>query len=91
MEENKKKLIVIDENGAEKEAEILSTFKIKESSMDYILYTLNEIDENNMIKIYASRLIDNGESYSFANIDSDEEWASVKQVMKQIANSEKKE
>lgn len=91
MEENKKKLIVIDENGAEKEAEILSTFKIKESGIDYILYTLNEIDENNMIKIYASRLIDNGESYSFANIDSDEEWASVKQVMKQIANSEKKE
>ncbi|MDD4027658.1 MAG: DUF1292 domain-containing protein [Bacilli bacterium] len=91
MEENKKKLIVIDENGAEKEAEILSTFKIKESGIDYILYTLNEIDENNMIKIYASRLIDNGESYSFANIDSDEEWASVKQVMKQIANSGKKE
>lgn len=89
MEENKKKLIVIDGNGVEKEAEVLSTFKIKESDKDYILYTLNEIDENNMIKIYASRLVDNGESYSFENIDSDEEWVSVKEVMKQIAKAGK--
>lgn len=91
MEENKKKLIVIDENGAEKEAEILSMFKINESDKEYILYTLNEIDENNMIKIYASRLVDNGESYSFANIDSDEEWISVKQVMKEISKAGKEE
>ncbi len=87
MEENKKKLIVVNEDGSETEAELLIIFKLKETGKEYVLYTLNETDENNMIKIYSSRLVDNGESYSFETIDSDEEWISVKEVMKQIAKS----
>lgn len=87
MEENKRKLIVVDENGTETEAEVLTIFTLKETNLDYVLYTLNEVDENSMVKIYASRLIENGESYSFEAIESDEEWAKVKEVMKQIAKT----
>ena len=69
-------------------AEILREFTIKKYNKDYILYTLNEIDENEMIKIYASELIKKDNMYSLGAISSDEEWVAVKEVMKNIAKSE---
>ncbi|CCY44846.1 uPF0473 protein SSIL_1507 [Clostridium sp. CAG:1193] len=88
MNENKTKIIVLDETGNEKEAEILSAFSIKKYNKNYILYTLNEVDENDMIKIYASELIEKDNMYSLGVIESDEEWAAVKEVMKEMAKSE---
>ena len=61
---------------------------MKKYTKDYILYTLNEVDENEMVKIYASELIKKDNMYSLAAIESDEEWAAVKEVMKDIARSE---
>ena len=88
LNENKTKIIVLDETGNEKEAEILSAFSIKKYNKNYILYTLNEVDENDMIKIYASELIEKDNMYSLGVIESDEEWAAVKEVMKEMAKSE---
>lgn len=88
MDDNKRKIVVLDETGNEKEAEILSAFTLKKYSKDYILYTLNEVDENEMVKIYASELIQKDNMYSLGPIESDEEWAAVKEVMKDIAKSE---
>ena len=88
MNENKTKIIVLDETGNEKEAEILSAFSIKKYNKNYILYTLNEVDENDMIKIYASELIEKDNMYSLGVIESDEEWAAVKEVMKEIEKTE---
>ena len=88
MNENKRTIVVLDESGNEKEAEILSAFTIKKYNKNYILYTLNEVDENEMVKIYASELIEKDNMYSLAAIESDEEWTAVKEVMKDIAKSE---
>lgn len=88
MDNKKRTIVVIDESGNEKEAEILSAFTIKKINKNYILYTLNEVDENEMVKIYASELIEKDNMYSLGAISSDEEWASVKEVMKDIAKSE---
>lgn len=88
MEEKKRTIVVLDDSGNEKEAEILSAFSIKKYNKDYILYTLNEVDENDMVKIYASELIEKDNMYSLGPIESDEEWAAVKQVMKDIAKNE---
>ena len=88
MDNKKRTIVVIDESGNEKEAEILSAFRIKKFNKNYILYTLNEVDENEMVKIYASELIEKDNMYSLGAISSDEEWASVKEVMKDIAKSE---
>jgi len=87
MKDEKRTIVVLDESGNEKEAEILSAFSIKKHGKDYILYTLNEVDENDMVKIYASHLIEKDGIYSLGPIDSDEEWTSVKEVMKDIARS----
>ena len=88
MDDKKKTIIVLDEAGNEKEAEILSAFTVKKYNKNYILYTLNEVDENEMVKIYASELIEKDNMYSLGAIESDEEWAAVKEVMKEVANSE---
>ena len=88
MNEKKITIVVLDESGNEKEAEILSAFTIKKYNKNYILYTLNEVDENEMVKIYASELIEKDNMYSLAAIESDEEWTAVKEVMKDIAKSE---
>ncbi len=88
MDEKKRTIIVLDESGNEKEAEILSAFTVKKFNKNYILYTLNEVDENEMVKIYASELIEKDNMYSLGAIESDEEWAAVKEVMKEVAKSE---
>lgn len=88
MDDKKKTIIVLDESGNEKEAEILSAFTVKKYNKNYILYTLNEVDENEMVKIYASELIEKDNMYSLGAIESDEEWAAVKEVMKEVAKSE---
>lgn len=88
MDDKKRTIIVLDESGNEKEAEILSAFSIKKYNKNYILYTLNEVDENEMIKIYASELIEKDNMYSLGAIESDEEWTAVKEVMKEVAKSE---
>lgn len=88
MNDNKRTMVVLDESGNEKEAEVLSAFSVKKYNKNYILYTLNEVDENEMIKIYASELIEKDNMYSLGAIESDEEWAAVKEVMKEVAKSE---
>ncbi len=88
MNDKKKSIIVLDESGNEKEAEIISAFTVKKYNKNYILYTLNEVDENEMVKIYASELIEKDNMYSLGAIESDEEWAAVKEVLKEIAKSE---
>ena len=88
MDNKKRTIIVLDESGNEKEAEILSAFTVKKYNKNYILYTLNEVDENEMVKIYASELIEKDNMYSLGAIDSDEEWSAVKEEMKEVAKSE---
>ena len=85
---DKRTMIVLDESGNEKEAEVLSAFSVKKYNKNYILYTLNEVDENSMVKIYASELIEKDNMYSLGAIESDEEWTAVKEVMKEVAKSE---
>ena len=89
MEENKRKIVVVTEDGSEKEAEVLVAFTLKDTNKDYMLYTLNEVEDNGdgngMVKIYATRLIEKDGMYEFEPIDTDEEWVKVKDAMKQMA------
>lgn len=81
----KEKFILVDETGTKKDAERLSLFKLKENNKIYIVYTLNEIDENDMIKLYVAILNDTDGVYSLQNIEEDAEWTTVKDAMRKIA------
>ena len=45
----KEKFVIIDESGTKKDAERLSLFKLKDNDKTYIVYTFNEVDENDMM------------------------------------------
>lgn len=81
----KEKFVIVDESGTNKDAERLSLFKMKDSDKTYIVYTFNEVDENDMIKLYVAILNDKDGVYSLENITDNDEWAKVKDAMRKIA------
>ena len=81
----KEKFVIIDDDGTKKDAERLSLFKLKDNEKIYIVYTLNEIDENDMIKLYVAILNDKDGVYSLENITEVDEWTKVKDAMRKIA------
>ncbi len=81
----KEKFVIVDESGTKKDAERMSLFKLKDSDKMYIVYTFNEVDENDMIKLYVAILNDKDGVYSLENITNDEEWVKVKDAMRKIA------
>lgn len=76
---NKNLFNVINEDGTPVSAEALIKFKLNDN--DYLVYTFNEINENEMIKIYVTGLT----SDSYKEISSDEEWNNVKDALKVFA------
>lgn len=81
----REKFVIVDETGTKKDAERLSLFKLKNSEKTYIVYTFNEVDDNEMIKLYVAILNDKDGVYSLENITDNEEWTSVKDAMRKIA------
>ena len=78
---------VINEEGIREEARILAKYKLSNKE-NYITYTYDEVNDNNMIKIYSTGItVDNG-IYSYKEIESDDEWTEIKEVMKSIARDE---
>lgn len=75
---------MVTPEGEEIEAEVLLFFKLKSNQKDYLIYTYNEKDKNNMITVYASAFVQNGEKCSLEPIESDQEWEQVKEIMRQV-------
>ena len=76
---NKNLFNVINEDGTPVSAEALISFKLNDN--DYLVYTYNEINENEMIKIYVTGITND----SYKVITSDEEWNNVKDALKVFA------
>lgn len=82
------KLELIKSDGTREVLDILSSFTIKNKDVDkkYILLTLNEVDQNGLIKILASEVVDDNK---LVKIASNEDWMMVKNVMRAIISSSK--
>lgn len=89
--EEKRMVVVIDKEGKERQAEVLAIFTIHEYNKKYILYTFDEKDENDMVKIYASTLVQKDGMYSFEAIATPEEWANIKDIMREMVQSNEEE
>lgn len=75
---------VINEEGIREDAQILAKYKLSNGN-NYITYTYNEINDNNMIKIYSTGVIKENDGYSYNEIVTNEEWDEIKAIMKEIA------
>lgn len=70
---------VINEDGTPVDAKALIKFNL--NGNDYLVYTYNEINENEMIKIYVTGIAFD----SYREISTDDEWNSVKDALKVFA------
>lgn len=81
----KKEMITIKEkDGTDREAELVLCFESEDTGKKYAIYTFNETDDNGMVALYSSIANETDEKTTFENIESEEEWAMVKEVMKKI-------
>ena len=82
--ENKTMFYVINEEGIREDARMLAKYKLSNGN-NYITYTYDEINDNNMIKIYSTGIVVDAGNYSYKEISTDEEWSEIKELMKAIA------
>ncbi len=81
---NKETIKTTDKNGVERDAEIVLCFESEETGKKYVIYTFNETDETGMIALYSSIVDEDAEQPILKNIETDEEWAMIKNIMKKI-------
>lgn len=86
--EGKETLKVIDENGIEKEVEVLSYFKLKSNGKDYLIYTENQLDDNGNVLTYTSEVIEDGDSVELRGIEEPEVVQEIKDLIIKTINSE---
>lgn len=68
-------------NGEEITAELISYFQVVDKNKKYVFYTQNEVVENGLVKMYVAEVSSDG---ALAQNMSDEEWASLKALMKSM-------
>ena len=83
--EDKKILTIVDENGKETQVEVLIAFGFEDTKKEYVIYTMNEKDENGNITIYAASLKDVNGTKELGNIETDEEWEKIKEIIREIS------
>ncbi len=81
-------IVIEDEKGKKKECEILFTFTPKEGDKKYVVYTSDELDEDDCKKVYANIYYDNNKK-ELLPIESEEEWYTVEAVLAKLIEKSK--
>ncbi len=88
MEENKKMMSIINEDGNVEEVEVILAFEFKDNKKEYIVYTKNEKDENGNVTVYVSNIDHSGETPKLLGIDSESEWSRIKDVLRELSKED---
>lgn len=88
MEEKRKIITVISEDGSKKEVEVVVAFKFKDTNKEYIVYTQNEKDQNNNVTVYVSKIVEEDGVSKLVGIEDDTEWSKVKDVLRELSKDE---
>jgi len=85
---NNKTMIITMPDGSQDTVETLLTFKFNDNNKEYVIYTKNETDENGNITIYISNVIRNGENITLTTVSDENEWARIKDVLRDLSKTE---
>ena len=81
----KNKISTVLKNGEKKEYDVILTFMNDKNNKDYVVYTDNEIDSENKLRIYAS--IYNPLTNEFIGVpESKEEWYDIYKLLDEVIN-----
>lgn len=84
--EEKKIIKIFDENGVEKEVEVVAYFTLAMNNKDYLIYTENKTDANGNVEVYTSEVVHKEDNTTeLLGIEDDNVWAEIKKVMIEIA------
>lgn len=86
--EDKKILTISKADGSTEEVEEVISFEFNDTKKRYLVYTKNEIDMNGNITIYVTQVVTDGINTRFVGVENDEEWAKIKDVLRQLAKKE---
>lgn len=81
------KIIIVDKEGNEIEAELVTYLNTRDSMNQYIVYTKNEKQPNGDMVIYISKLIEEEDKKKIVEITDEAEWKNVQTLLKEIANA----
>ena len=85
---NKKIKKITAGDGSVEEVEVLLAFEFNDTKKEYVIYTKNETDENGNVTIYAASVNKNGEQIELGNIETDEEWSRIKDVLRELSKEQ---
>ena len=88
MKENK--FTLIDENGVEKEYDVLFTYESEETKKHYIAYTDNSLDESGNVQVYASTYDPTNPNSRLDPIETKKEWKIVETILETLQEEVKK-
>lgn len=77
---------MVDENGKEKECEVLFTFESEETNKNYMVYTDHTQDEAGNTKVFASVFDPNDPNSKLLPIETEKEWNIIKTILAEIQN-----
>lgn len=82
---------IIDNNGKERQCEVLFTFESDETKKNYIVYTDNTLDHEGNVRVYASIYNQKDKGVELEPINSEREWKIVETILSSIQEESKKE
>lgn len=89
MSEDKKIMSIVLEDGSIDEVEVLLTFEFTDTKKEYVVYTKNETDDAGNVTIYVASLIrTEGQDPKLGSVETDEEWARIKNVLKELSKDD---
>lgn len=86
--DEKEILKVTDENGVEKEIEVVSYFTLNSNGKDYLIYTdVNSVeDSDGNILTYTSEVVNNGDTIELKDITDENILNEIKEIITEIVN-----
>lgn len=88
MGDDSRMMSIVLEDGSVDEVEFLLSFKFTDNNKEYMIYTKNESDDNGNVTIYVASVERNGDSDpKLGGVDSEDEWARIKNVLKELSKN----
>lgn len=81
------KIIIVNQDETEMEAEIVTFLNSKDNMNQYLVYTKGENQPNGDVIIYISKIKEENDITKLEEIVDDEEWKDVQKLLKEIANA----
>jgi len=78
------KLEIRKSSGEAVNAELISFFELTDINKKYIFYTMNEIVETDLVKMYVAEALIDEQGLKIGPKMTEEEWVNLKSIMKSI-------